>query len=43
LLDVENVSVRFGGLTALAQVSASVDQGEVVASSVRTAPARRRC
>jgi branched-chain amino acid transport system ATP-binding protein len=30
LLDVENVSVRFGGLTALAQVSATVDQGEVV-------------
>jgi len=30
LLDVENVSVRFGGLTALAQVSASVDEGEVV-------------
>jgi branched-chain amino acid transport system ATP-binding protein len=30
LLDVENVSVRFGGLTALAHVSASVDEGEVV-------------
>ncbi|HVT65904.1 MAG TPA: ABC transporter ATP-binding protein [Mycobacteriales bacterium] len=30
LLDVENVSVRFGGLTALTQVSANVDQGEVV-------------
>jgi branched-chain amino acid transport system ATP-binding protein len=30
LLDVENVSVRFGGLTALAQVSATVDEGEVV-------------
>jgi branched-chain amino acid transport system ATP-binding protein len=30
LLDVENVSVRFGGLTALAQVSAAVDEGEVV-------------
>jgi branched-chain amino acid transport system ATP-binding protein len=30
LLDVENVSVRFGGLTALADVSATVDEGEVV-------------
>ncbi|HVX68182.1 MAG TPA: ABC transporter ATP-binding protein [Mycobacteriales bacterium] len=30
LLDVENVSVRFGGLTALAHVSAGVDEGEVV-------------
>ncbi|HVS67554.1 MAG TPA: ABC transporter ATP-binding protein [Mycobacteriales bacterium] len=30
LLDVENVSVRFGGLTALAHVSAAVDEGEVV-------------
>ena len=30
LLDVENVSVRFGGLTALAHVSAGVDDGEVV-------------
>jgi branched-chain amino acid transport system ATP-binding protein len=30
LLDVENVTVRFGGLTALSEVSASVSAGEVV-------------
>jgi branched-chain amino acid transport system ATP-binding protein len=30
LLDVEHVTVRFGGLTALSDVSASVDEGEVV-------------
>ncbi|HWA64842.1 MAG TPA: ABC transporter ATP-binding protein [Mycobacteriales bacterium] len=30
LLEVEHVTVRFGGLTALADVSASVDEGEVV-------------
>jgi branched-chain amino acid transport system ATP-binding protein len=30
LLEVEHVTVRFGGLTALADVSASVDAGEVV-------------
>jgi branched-chain amino acid transport system ATP-binding protein len=30
LLEVDRVSVRFGGLTALAEVSASVDEGEVV-------------
>ncbi|HWC36806.1 MAG TPA: ABC transporter ATP-binding protein [Mycobacteriales bacterium] len=30
LLDVERVTVRFGGLTALADVSATVDDGEVV-------------
>jgi branched-chain amino acid transport system ATP-binding protein len=30
LLDVQNVSVRFGGLTALSGVSTSVSVGEVV-------------
>jgi branched-chain amino acid transport system ATP-binding protein len=30
LLDIEHVTVRFGGLTALADVSASVSAGEVV-------------
>jgi branched-chain amino acid transport system ATP-binding protein len=30
LLDVDRISVRFGGLTALSDVSASVDEGEVV-------------
>ena len=30
LLDVEHVTVRFGGLTALSDVSASVNEGEVV-------------
>ena len=30
LLDVEHVTVRFGGLTALSDVSASVSTGEVV-------------
>jgi branched-chain amino acid transport system ATP-binding protein len=30
LLEVEHVTVRFGGLTALSDVSASVDEGEVV-------------
>jgi branched-chain amino acid transport system ATP-binding protein len=30
LLEVERVSVRFGGLTALADVSAAIDVGEVV-------------
>jgi branched-chain amino acid transport system ATP-binding protein len=30
LLEVERVTVRFGGLTALAEVSATVDEGEVV-------------
>jgi branched-chain amino acid transport system ATP-binding protein len=30
LLDVDRISVRFGGLTALSEVSASVDEGEVV-------------
>ncbi|MGN6474069.1 MAG: ABC transporter ATP-binding protein [Mycobacteriales bacterium] len=30
LLEVEHVTVRFGGLTALADVSAAVDNGEVV-------------
>jgi branched-chain amino acid transport system ATP-binding protein len=30
LLDVEHITVRFGGLTALSDVSASVDDGEVV-------------
>jgi branched-chain amino acid transport system ATP-binding protein len=30
LLDVDRISVRFGGLTALSEVSASVHEGEVV-------------
>jgi branched-chain amino acid transport system ATP-binding protein len=30
LLDVDRISVRFGGLSALSEVSASVDAGEVV-------------
>jgi branched-chain amino acid transport system ATP-binding protein len=30
LLDVDNITVRFGGLTALSEVSASISTGEVV-------------
>ena len=43
LLRVEGVSLAFGGVKALTDVSFDVRKGEFARSSARTAPARRRC
>jgi len=42
LLQAEGVTMRFGGLTAVNNVSVTVNEGEIVGSSDRTVPARRR-
>ena len=43
LLEIKELSKRFGGLAAVNNVDFSVNEGEILASSARTAPARARC
>ena len=38
----ENISLHFGGLKAVDAVSFAVEKGEILSSSVPTAPARAR-
>ncbi len=40
VLDANGVIMRFGGLTAVNNVSLQVNAGEIVGSSAPTAPAR---
>ena len=42
LLKVDNVSMVFGGLRAVSNLSMHIDEGELIALSVLTAPARRQ-
>ena len=43
LLDVKGLTKRYGGLTANAEMTFDVNEGEIVGIIVRTAPANRRC
>ena len=43
LLAVEDVSLSFGGVRAISDVSFDIRKGESARSSGRTAPARPRC
>ena len=38
LLDVDGISIHFGGVQALAQVSLEVHRGEIVAGDLPAAP-----
>jgi ABC-type branched-subunit amino acid transport system ATPase component len=41
LLEVRDLSKRFGGLAAVSNLNLTVEIGEIVGLIVRTAPARR--
>jgi hypothetical protein len=43
ILDLKNISLRFGGVKALTDISFDVREHESAPSSAPTAPARARC
>lgn len=43
MLELRNLVMRFGGVTALREVDLTIKEGRSSRSSVRTAPARPRC
>jgi branched-chain amino acid transport system ATP-binding protein len=43
ILDVKNISLAFGGVKALTDISFDVREHECAPSSAPTAPARARC
>ena len=42
MLKLENLTIRFGGLTAVDNVTTHVEQGEIFGLSVQTAPEKQR-
>ncbi len=43
LLDIQDISIRFGGLTAVSDFSMTMEENDMyAASSARTAPAKPR-